>query len=83
VSNSYHFPPQDAPPRLSLRALMDHLRIHEVSTFAEAIGLSRKSCYRYFESGVPLYVADRLAIKVGLHPLEVWPDFHQGFGEAA
>jgi len=83
MSNTEHVEVEKVQVRLPLRALMDHLKIVEVTKFAEAVGLSRKSCYRYFEAGVPLFVADRLAIKVGLHPLEVWPEFHRDLEEAA
>lgn len=62
--------------RLSLRSLMNHLGITEVTKLAETIGMSRKSCYRYFASGLTVFVADKLAVAAGVHPLEVWPDFH-------
>ena len=68
--------PDPSPAHFCLRKLMERLQLTEVTTFAEAVGLSRKSCYRYFVSGVPMHIADRLAIRCGLHPLEVWPDFH-------
>ena len=83
MSHEFESDPVEVQVRLPLRALMEYLKIGEVTTFAEAVGLSRKSCYRYFAAGVPLYVADRLAIKVGVHPLEVWPDFHVDLDEAA
>ena len=68
--------PDPSTVRFSLRALMECMGFTEVKPFAEAIDLSRKSCYRYFVSGLPMHVADRLAIRCGFHPLEVWPDFH-------
>jgi len=46
-----------------------------ITTFAAAIGRSRRSIYRLQKSGLTLWEADRLAVKTaGLHPFFVWGD---------
>lgn len=43
---------------------------------AELIDCCRGSVQRWRAGGIPLYSADRAAIRAGAHPLEVWPQFH-------
>lgn len=39
---------------------------------AELFGMNRRNLYRWREAGIPRVMADRLAPRVGFHPLEVW-----------
>lgn len=47
------------------------------STIARRVGVDRQSVYRWRKQGLPLYSADRAAINLGVHPVLIWPDFHQ------
>ena len=40
---------------------------------AELIGVSPRTIIRWRHSGVPDHQADRAAIRVGLHPANIWP----------
>lgn len=40
-----------------------------------ALGISGATLYEYRERGLTALVADRLAIKAGLHPAMVWPSW--------
>lgn len=43
----------------------------------EIIGFSRAVAYRWGrEGGIPSRTADAAACRLGLHPLEIWPDFY-------
>ena len=44
---------------------------------AQRTGVTRNSIYRWRETGIPLFAADRIACHMGVHPLVIWPDFHQ------
>ena len=44
---------------------------------AHAIGISTQTVYRWTRDGVPLFNADRAAIRLGVHPVLIWPDFHK------
>ena len=39
---------------------------------AEVIGINRQSVRRYRAEGMSLTVADRVATKLGFHPLSIW-----------
>lgn len=59
-------------------------RYNEVSRDALALRLRPDSALRTAwrwvdrarESGLSVWEADRVAIALGLHPVELWPDFH-------
>lgn len=72
------------PPPLPLQPLLDALPIDHavarncgngpgvVQQAATLLGVTTKSVHRYFHTGLSPRTADRLACKVGLHPLVVW-----------
>lgn len=43
---------------------------------AELVGVTSRTWKRWRDEGVPLVRADRAAVAVGDHPLDIWPDFH-------
>jgi hypothetical protein len=43
---------------------------------AEQLGVSQGTVQRWRSEGVPLWAADRAAIRLGVHPHSLWPDFH-------
>lgn len=42
---------------------------------AEFAGVHRKQISRWRTAGVPTWAADRLAVALGLHPADLWPEF--------
>ncbi len=40
-------------------------------------GVSSNTLWRWKKHGVPAIAADRLAIRLNRHPLEVWPNFYE------
>lgn len=74
----------DEPPRLPLQPLLDALPIDQavardcgngpgpIQQAATLLGLTRRTLHRYRHTGLDPRTADRLACKVGLHPLVVW-----------
>lgn len=61
-------------PRVSL----DPLLVFEASfkALARRLGIERSTLYVYQERGVPVHSADRLAVKLGKHPCEIWDDWY-------
>jgi plasmid maintenance system antidote protein VapI len=47
-----------------------------VSGLARALGVHRTQACAWRRSGVPLDTADRIAVALGLHPAEVWTEWH-------
>lgn len=46
-----------------------------VAYIAHVCGVNRITVYRWRDTGLSTYQADRAAVAVGLHPLNVWPDW--------
>lgn len=47
--------------------------------YAEAFGVSRRALSRWRTDGIPLFSADALCCRVGMHPTEVWGmKFYEG-----
>jgi hypothetical protein len=42
---------------------------------ARRLGISTQRVHDYRRTGIPVYKADRCAVRLGVHPLDVWPDF--------
>jgi hypothetical protein len=52
---------------------------HLVSAAGIALrcGVDRQTVHRWRkEGGIPIFAADRVAIRLGVHPLDIWPTFH-------
>lgn len=47
------------------------------SYIAERTGINRGQIIRYKREGLTVDAADRIAIRLGFHPAELWPDFHR------
>jgi hypothetical protein len=47
----------------------------DVAAVARAVGLDRQYVYRYLEAGVSPHVADAIAVRLGRHPVAIWPDW--------
>jgi hypothetical protein len=52
-----------------------------LATFAPMIGVDRRTLYGYRETGLSADQADRVAVALGLHPLNLWPDFYEPASE--
>jgi hypothetical protein len=48
-----------------------------VSMLARALGRRREQVSKWHTNGVPIMSADNLAISLGMHPIEVWPDWYE------
>jgi hypothetical protein len=68
-----------ASPRLPLAPLVE--RYGSVSALARALGRERITVSKWNTRGLPAVSADEVAVAVGLHPVEVWPDFHDVMDE--
>lgn len=45
-------------------------------SLAEAAQVSRRTVHRWIKDGIPYWTADRVAIALGRHPVEVWPEWY-------
>ena len=43
---------------------------------ANVLGVYPGTIHRWKRDGIPLRHADAAAIRIGLHPLDIWPEFH-------
>lgn len=71
-------------PRLPLAPLVE--RYGSVSALARALGRDRIVVSKWNTRGLPAVSSDDVAVALGLHPVEVWPDWHEvmeAFAEAA
>jgi plasmid maintenance system antidote protein VapI len=57
--------------RLPLEPLVR--RHGSVSALARALGVERARAGAWWRRGVSIDTADRIAVSLGLHPVEVWP----------
>lgn len=62
-------------PRLPLEPLV--ARYGNVRALADALGRDRGQVQKWRERGVTVPSADSLAVALGLHPVEVWPDWYE------
>lgn len=69
-----------AAPRLSLEPLV--ARYGGVSGLARALGHERAQVSKWRSRGLPVTTADAVAVALGLHPVEVWPDWYAVCDEA-
>jgi hypothetical protein len=67
--------PRARQPRLSLEPLIE--RYGNVSVLARALGINRAQVARWRSDGLPLDAGDRVAVLVGKHPAEVWPEWYR------
>lgn len=71
-------------PRLPLAPLVE--LYGSVSMLARALKRDRQVVSRWNAHGLPAVSADEVAVALGLHPVEVWPNWHEvmeAFAEAA
>jgi hypothetical protein len=67
-------------PRLPYAGLVDWLQhVHQLEhagyrTIARITGMSLGSVSMWSRTGIPMWTADRLAIKLGAHPADIWPE---------
>jgi hypothetical protein len=66
--------PRARQPRVSLEPLVQ--RYGNVSVLARALGIDRAQVARWRGHGLPVGSADRVAVAVGCHPAEVWPEWY-------
>jgi len=66
--------PRARQPRLSLEPLVQ--RYGNVSVLARALGIDRAQVAHWRSDGLPVDSADRVAVLLGRHPAEVWPEWY-------
>lgn len=60
--------------RFSAEPLID--RYGGVSALARALGVDRANATRWRRNGIPMDTADRIAVRLGWHPVEIWPEWY-------
>ena len=60
-----------AKPRFPLNAI----RVLNNSELARRTGYALRTIQRWNTTGIPLYSADRLAIRLGVHPSNIWSNW--------
>lgn len=60
--------------RFSLEPLID--RYGGVSALARALGVHRANATRWRRDGITMNTADRIAVRLGWHPVEIWPEWY-------
>jgi hypothetical protein len=68
--------PRAVSPRVPLEPLVERYGGNG-SALARALGCAQEQVSRWRSHGLPLVSADRLAVALGLHPVEVWPDWYE------
>ncbi len=61
--------------RFSLPALLVAAGAESISELARQCSVHVRQMQRYRADGIPECVADRMAVRAGLHPGEVWPEW--------
>lgn len=64
-----------AQRRFPLDAALNFNRITNRDA-ANLLECSRQTIIRYKHHGIPMFTADKLAIRLNLHPVCIWPDFY-------
>jgi hypothetical protein len=62
-------------PILPFAPLEELADCENASALARRLGEPRTTIHRWRRCGVRLFTADRLAIHLGYHPSEVWPEW--------
>lgn len=50
-------------------------RLGSLPELADRLGVERRTVLRYGANGLSLYQADELAVRMGYHPSELWPEW--------
>ena len=66
---------------LSLEPLI--ARYGSVSGLARALNCDRVQVSKWRRDGLPMASADRIAVALGMHPVEGWPDWYEATDQAA
>ena len=79
---SQGFPPasrrRGEPPTYDMRRLLTKTGIETVRELAELLDVSLSVARKRMERGIAEYEADGFAVRLGFHPVEVWPEWFQG-----
>lgn len=53
------------------------LGVSTTTELARTCGVVRRQMQRYGVYGLPESVADRIAVRLGMHPAEIWPEWFE------
>ena len=61
---------------ISIRFPLSTITGYNNCQLARRTGFSIRTIQRWTTTGIPLYSADRLAIRLGFHPATIWPNWY-------
>ena len=56
---------------------LDDITCTNLSELSRRSGYPLRTIQRWKTTGVPLHSADQLAIRLGVHPANIWPQWYQ------
>jgi hypothetical protein len=66
-----------AQPRFTLAAALAVLAKPNMCELSRQTGFSHRSIVRWSKTGIPLWSADKVAVKLHRHPVNLWPNWFQ------
>lgn len=69
--------------RLPVDPLLRAAGARNLRELADMAGVTHRAARRWSSQGLPWWNADRVACRLDLHPINVWPDFYELVGLAA
>ena len=61
---------------MNIRFPLDALNAINLCELARRTKYSVRTLHRWKHTGIPLYAADRIAIRLGVHPSQIWTDWY-------
>lgn len=64
-------------PRFPVEPILQTFADHPypIQAAATALNVSTASIHRYLQDGIFFFKADRYAVALGKHPIDLWPDW--------
>jgi hypothetical protein len=56
---------------------------YNMAAVCDLLDVPRDTWYRWKRRGIPLWTADRIAIDLSVHPIQIWDSFWDGTEEEA
>jgi hypothetical protein len=77
MSHQRHHQPRS--PTMPIRYPLAAIHYRNLSDLARITGYPLRTINRWKANGIPRYSADRLAIRLGLHPASIWTTWYAGW----